>query len=406
MNVLKMALRNIFRNKRRTTLTILAIVLGSSAIIIFGGYAQYSYWGIRESTIRSMTGHVQVYKKGYIAKGGSDPLSYQIDNFEEIKAKLKTLPYVKEVTAQLEFSGLVATDEKTAICAGVGVQPKGEKSMASFVTIIEGADVNENDYEGGVIGVGLHTGLECEIGDYLTIVTSTRAGGINAIDFKVRGVMQSGYKNYDDITIKLPLELVQRLMNAQSVTKVLILLDDTEHTHAFAKSLEKMIDDTDFDLEYRLWEDLAPNYWAVVRILDNIFYFLNVVIACIVIFSIANTLMMSVMERTTEIGTIRAIGTTQRGVLHLFLAEGVLIGLIGGILGIVCGIVCAWIINLKGIHVPPPPGSNRAYTNYILIVPGILLYSFCLAVFTSFVSSILPAIKASKMKIVDAIRYV
>jgi putative ABC transport system permease protein len=134
---------------------------------------------------------------------------------------------------------------------------------------------------------------------------------------------------------------------------------------------------------------------------------MKVIICIIVFFSIANTMSMSVFERIKEIGTLRAIGTTRWGITKLFLVEGVLIGILGGILGIICGILAAQIINLSGgIEVPPPPGMTVSFVCKILIVPKVLLYSFSLTVIVSVLSSLYPAIKASRLRIVDAIHYV
>ncbi len=119
-----LALRNIFRNKRRTIITFLAIISGMVGLIVFGGFVEYSFWGLRESTIRSQLGHIQVYKKGYSEKGIANPSEYLIDDFQKLEELFYKIPYVELVTARLSFSGLISTGENTLICKGSGVIPE------------------------------------------------------------------------------------------------------------------------------------------------------------------------------------------------------------------------------------------------------------------------------------------
>jgi putative ABC transport system permease protein len=154
------------------------------------------------------------------------------------------------------------------------------------------------------------------------------------------------------------------------------------------------------------WKDLADFYYKVVDLYDGIFRVVKIIIGAIVFFSIANTMTMTVFERVQEIGTLRAIGITKGGITSLFIVEGILIGVIGGILGNVVGIAVAKIINLcGGVEMTPPPGMTVGFNAEILIVPEVLLYGFVLTVLVSVVSSVYPAFKASRLQIVDALRF-
>lgn len=157
-------------------------------------------------------------------------------------------------------------------------------------------------------------------------------------------------------------------------------------------------------MELKTWSELAPFYHAVVRMYNGMFGVVKVIIAILVLFSIANTMTMSVFERVKEIGTLRAIGTKKSGILMLFLWEGFLIGIIGAVLGIIAGILVAQGINLcGGIYIPPPPAMNRGYQALILIVPGVLLYAFLSTVIISTISSFYPALRATRLSIVESL---
>nr|VFK53678.1 MAG: putative ABC transport system permease protein [Candidatus Kentron sp. TUN]VFK54064.1 MAG: putative ABC transport system permease protein [Candidatus Kentron sp. TUN]VFK55264.1 MAG: putative ABC transport system permease protein [Candidatus Kentron sp. TUN] len=406
MKTFTLGIRNILRNKRRTLLTLLAIVSGVTGIVVFGGFIEFAFEGLRESTIRTQLGHVQIYRQGYSEYGVADPAEYLIEEPDRVEAALSTLPHIASITQRLSFSGLISNGNQTITCKAVGVVPGREEAFSSFETILDGQQLEESMDDGGVIGKELANALNARIGDYLTVLTTTLDGIINAVEFRVVGIAQTGSQDYDSVFVKLPLPMVQRAMDTRSVEKILVMLDDTRHLPAFLDPMEAALDASGVNLEYKRWDELAPFYHKVVALYQGMFGVIKVIIGVIVLFSIVNTMTMSVFERVREIGTLRAIGTDRTGVMRLFLTEGLLLGIIGGILGILSGIAAATAINLSGgIPIPPPPGMSRGYVSFILIVPEILLYGFLLTVAVSVLSSIWPAWKASRIKIVEALAH-
>ncbi len=228
MKFFKLALRNVFRNKRRTSITFLSIIAGMIALIVFGGFVEYSFWGLRESTIHSQLGHIQIFKKGYSEKGRSNPGEYLIKDFRSIEKKLYRLPEIELVTARLSFSGLISTGEKTLTCKGFGVIPEREKKLASFETLKEGSHLSAENKDEILVGVELKKSLGANMGDYLTILTTNSFGMINAGDLKLIGTGQSGSAEYDAVFVKIPLNAAQTLLDTQSIEKVVILLSKTE----------------------------------------------------------------------------------------------------------------------------------------------------------------------------------
>jgi len=405
MNI-KIAARSVFRNKRRTVITLLSIIFGCVAIIVFGGFVDYSMWGLRESTIHSRLGHLQVYKAGYSEKGGTNPLAYTIKDYPRIRSIIEDEDHVDFVTSRLEFSGLIGGAENSVICVGKGVEPEKERELGMTVSIVEGEDLSSEEPEEGIIGKGLAEGLGVKIDDYLTILTSTAEGALNAVDLKLRGIFRTGVKEYDDVAVMVPMELAKTLLYTENVQSIVVVLDETENTDLVADNLRKEFSQANLDLEIKTWSDLATFYHQVVQLYGGIFWVVRFIILIIVIFSIANTMTMSVFERMREIGTIRAMGTKRRGVLSLFLMEGLILGALGGALGLVFGIIAAKLLSIKGIYIPPPPTMTEGYTALINVVPKDLIFAFSLAVGTSLVSSIYPAFKAARLKVVDALRYI
>jgi putative ABC transport system permease protein len=405
---LKLALRNVFRNRRRTIITLAAMSFGAAAIILFGGFVNAVYWGVRESTIRSQVGHIQIYRKGYSEKGTLAPYDYLIADYAALREQLSAIPHVKTVTARLGFSGLVSTGDTTTSFVGTGVDPEGETDLSSLAVIVDGRDLASRDPRGVILGVGLARAFGVKPGDELTLLTTTKAGSINALAVKVRGIWESGEKAYDDRFLKVGLPEVQRLIDVEGseVQSVVLLLDATDNTAVVRARIDQLIRERGLDLEVKTWEDLALRYHQVRELFGRIFAVLTLIVSIMVIFGITNTMTMAIFERTREIGTVMALGTRRRGVIGMFVLEGLALGALGGLAGVVLGIVLAKVVSAIGIQLPPPPGSTRGFAVQIFVVPSVLAQAFRLSIITATLASLYPAWRAARLNVVEALRHV
>jgi len=405
---LKIALRNVFRNKRRTGLTLLAIVFGAVAIIVFGGYAEQVYVGLRETTINSQLGHIQIFRQGYAEHAKREPESYLLDSetVKKVKDILEEIPEVQVVATRLNFSGLLSNGSTSIGVFGIGMEAELEAEMSSGLTIIKGEDLFADEEDAVLLGEGLAHTMEVQPGEVLTLLSSTADGAINALDVTVAGIFNTYAKEYDDRAMRMNLQHTKLLLYTDEVTRVVVLLKETAFTEKTASLLTARLKDAELEVEIKTWRDLADFYNSVKMMFGNLFGFIQIIVVVIVVLGIANTMMMTVMERTSEIGTIRALGTKKRGVMQLFLLEGLIIGVLGGLLGVFSGIGAAELISAMEIMMPPPPGASKGYPINIKIVPEVLSLSFGLAVVAALCSSFYPAFKASRLRIVDALRFV
>ena len=405
---LTLAVRNLFRNRRRTLITLAAMGFGAAAVIVFGGFVHSVYFRLREATIRSQLGHIQIYRRGYSEKGHIAPYDYLITGYESLHAELTKMEHVKMVTPRLGFSGLISTGETTTSFLGTGVDPDGELDLSSLAVIIEGRDLAKRDPRGIILGVGLARAFGVKPGDELTLLSATTGGAISALAVRVRGVWESGDKAYDDRFLRAPISEVQRLLDVEhaEVQSVVLLLDQTENTALVRDQLTRLIAERGLDLEVKTWDELAVRYHQVRNIFARIFQLITWVVTILVVFSIINTMTMAIFERTREIGTIMAMGTRGRRVISMFLTEGIALGVVGGILGIGLGIVLARLVNSLGLQLPPAPGSNRNIFVTIYLVPEVLAQAFQLSLLTAALASIYPAWRASRLNVVDALRHV
>ena len=196
--------------------------------------------------------------------------------------------------------------------------------------------------------------------------------------------------------------MAQRLMRASGAHEWVVLLRDTEQTDAVAASIRSQITST--GLEVTAWYDLADFYNKTVKLLSRQVSFVKWMIAIIIVLGISNTMMMTVMERTGEIGTSMALGAKRIQILRRFMAEGMIIGLLGGMAGVLLGLALAAAISRVGIPMPPPPGRTEGYLGEIMVTWPLVADALALAFVTTLAAGVYPAWKASRMNIVDALR--
>ena len=127
----RIAFRNIFRNRRRSLITLLVLVMGATGMIMFGGYKETNFWGLRESTIRNRLGHLQVYRKGYLDQDSRKPLEYGLENVEQIRREIEKDPRVSMTTAQISLMGLISNGEKSETFLCTAVEPYRDNQMAA-----------------------------------------------------------------------------------------------------------------------------------------------------------------------------------------------------------------------------------------------------------------------------------
>jgi len=399
--IFKLALRNILRNGRRSAITLTVIVFGAVGLILFGGYKARTFYALRESTIRGRVGHLQIFKEGYSKSQSQKPLDHALDDANAIRNVIERDPRVKMTAAQITLMGLISNGDKSETFIATAVEPAKERLMDS-IRITAGKALPDSESDAVMIGRGLADSMHAKPGDYLTIMTTTTAGSLNAMDVRVAGIFMTGVKEYDERAVKMPIAGAQQLLQTKKIEKLLVFLKNTDDTAAVHSAITARV----HGIEIKEWSELAPFYHQVVALYNGIFGFLGIVVFAIVVFSVANTILMSVFERTREIGTLMAMGTTRGRLRAMFVAEGVGIGVIGGILGLLIGASLAMLINRGHVMLPPPPGYTVGYRLQIMLQPPVLITAFLVSFITATISSIVPALKASRMKIVDALGHI
>lgn len=408
---LLVATRNLTRNRRRASTALLTVAVGLVAMVLADGFIQWVFWAMREGEIQAHLGHVQAVRPGYHAEGIASPFDYMLPEDGPARAELAAMPGVKLMTPRVRLSGLVSRGDTTVSFLGDAVDAAVEQELRKhprYAVLLSAGEYLSaaSDAEPEVLlGRGLARSLGAGVGESVILLANTASGGINAVEARVKGIFVTASEAYDEIALRIPLGLGQTLLRTNDVHMWLFYLDETARTDEFLARFRARAGQEGGGLEFVPWHERADFYNKTTALYSRQMQVVQLIIAIIIVLSISNMLVMNVLERTGEIGTLMAVGFRRRRILRLFLAEGVLIGLVGGAAGVAIGYALAQIISAVGIPMPPPPGMDQGYTAEIRVTWNSLLNAFFTALATTTVAGLYPAWKASRLPIVDALRH-
>jgi putative ABC transport system permease protein len=423
-NILKIAGRNLLRYRRRTLLTSALVVLGIVAVMVFVAVAG-SFKAMMVGQITdSMLGHLQVHRRGYVASIENLPLNMNMPQAmaEKAGAVLSAHAGVADWAPRVKFGAGFSNFAETTNIRIVGVDPEREVA----VTPLAAGRVRGGAQSGAFLRQGeilvptlLARGMAVKAGDSVVLIATNKDGSVNGKTFVVRGELESvtgpgGRDGY--IHIADARELLR--MASAEVSEIAVRLKDPEATEEVAAALAPALGAAQskadkmkqakgpgagMGIEVHPWQRLTP-FANIAKMIDMLTLFIKIMLVSIVLISIMNVMVMAVYERIREIGTISAIGTPPRRVLSLFLAEGLILGVLGAVLGTALSLIA--IHGLKAAKLTFDFGQQQG----LLLAPSIGagdIVAICgIVVLVAVLASLQPAWKASRMDPVQALRHV
>lgn len=395
----RLALLNTFRNRRRTALNLLMIAGGVVSVLLFEGFAANVLRSLRETTIQTQTGHLQIANSVYWNQTYERPREKLMDNHEEIVKDLSRDSAVAYASGRIDFFGLLSKGEKSLSARGMSFDPRVESQRNASFQFVDGKPLHPDQPYTIVLGTGLASRLGVKVGDSLVVLSNTYDGVINALDVTVGGVFQTGIADFDNVTFLISLQASQTLLDTQKVERIVVGLKSTDSTELFYEGVKNRF----AGVEVRTWKSVATLYRQLASFNGVQNRVIEFIILALTFFAILNTVGMSIFERTGEIGTVRAMGETRRTVVWQFLMEGWVLGVMGSGLGVLFGVVISTIINLSGIELTMP-GASMPLTIKIDLVATSFGWAVGLAWFAAAVAAWVPALRASRMNIATALR--
>ncbi len=400
------AWQNTLRNRRRSAVTASIAALGTAAILLAGGFALYTYESLAQAAARD-SGHLVLATPAHFTTDEDVPLQHGLSDVGQLRSTLLADTAVRQVLPRVEFSGLISNGDKSTVMVAVGVDPDNEFAIKGpFLTMKEGSVLatpveGQSDEPEVMLGEALARSLKATPGSSLTLLASTTEGAMNAMDVRVKGIFSTGVPEMDKRLVYTSVATAQRLLVTDRVTSLGVFLNSMEATLPAQARLAAQLP----SLEVQNWEQQAVFYQAVKGLYNRIFGALGIIIGVIVVFVVTNAMAMAIIERTREIGTLRALGTLPGQLLRSLGLEGMLLGGVGAVAGAVLALGVSLLLYVVPMEMPPPPGRSVGYPLNVSIAPTLYLFTMLAMVSLTLIASLAVARKTVHMPVVDALAH-
>jgi ABC-type lipoprotein release transport system permease subunit len=404
----RIAVRDLRRNKRRSALTMIAVMLGLALVIALHSYEMGAMETSIKNNIRVQTGHVQVRAESYDEEKVGLKWEDLLQEPQAVAAQARALPNVRDAAPVLWGSGILNTADESVGLRVYGVDPLAE-TMAPFREgLVAGAWLAPDDRSGILVSRRLAETMGLAVGDGISLLVNTSDEQPDEAIFEIRGLYDSGIPGFDDVTVFLPLAKAQAFTRVgDRASAVVAVLDDQEGVDAVAAALSAP------GLEILTWRALNEMMLTLTESAMGILYLFYGIVMAIVAVVVANTLLMSVFERTREMGILASLGMKGRQIMGMFLVESATLGLLGILLGVGLGSLGAYYlvnvgISLGDLDMSEIAGTgggfalgNTLYGTYVWGDTSVLAV-VCLVIIL--VASLYPAWFATRKEPIDALR--
>ena len=396
------AVQNTLRNRRRSLVTVAIAALGTAAILLAGGFALFTYQALAQAAARS-TGHLIVGLPAQFTQDEDTPLQHGLENHKELSRQLLADPEVRQVLPRVSFSGLISNGDKSTVMIAAGVEPDSEFAVKGPFLKMTAGDVLASDAKQAevMLGEGLARSLKAQPGSGLTLLASTTDGALNALDVTVKGLFSTGVPDIDKRLVYTDLPTAQKLLNTTRVSTLGVFLRSMEAT----SPARQRVAAANPALTVQTWLDQAFFYRSVRDLYNRIFGALGLIIGVIVVFVVTNAMAMAIIERTREIGTLRALGTLPSQLLRTLALEGMVLGGVGAALGALVAFAIAMLLYVVPIEMPPPPGSSRGYALNVAVDPAMYAATVLAMVVLAMLASAWIARKTVNTPVVEALAH-
>jgi putative ABC transport system permease protein len=386
---------------------------------------------------KNESGHIRIATEGFVQRSRFMPLDELVADPEQLIQAIMAIPEVKKEVAviapRIAFGTLLSNGPKTIAAYGIAGDSTTETQVLNMNrSIVQGRYLEKKGEI--ILGERAAASLGLSVGDRIRIVTQGADYSLRLRRFSIVGLFSTGVPQMDRSFFQIPLEDAQEfLRTGGGVQQILVLLKDYTQADRISAILKQELPksgfpiagismaggvkadtakaegaNTDGALQIQSWTEIGE-YPRLIKLMETIYFWIELVITFLGAFIISNIMMMVVLERKREIGILKALGLNRRETLGLFLTEGALMGLIGSGIGTLLGFLLCWLFSVYGIDFSSAMGSLTFPVDpvfYAVVDLAGIAAMFVLGLAVSMVVSYLPSRRAALLDPVDAIKSV
>ncbi len=411
---IKMAWRNIWRNPRRTILTVLAIAFACVLLVFMLSFQFGSYDTMINASVKINTGHIQIQADGYNSR---KKMELAIADPDAVKSILKNMRGVSAYTCRSRGFALISTENRSYGAMVVGVEPDREARVSTLADIVKqgsywAPSASGEGASGALVGRLLARNLGAKLGDEITILGQGKDGSVAATVIRVQGIYASGMDEFDRSAVHIPLDVFQEVFYMEgAVHEVVAITDNLSLVPDIKTRVQQQLLHSD-TLKHSVvldWDELMPGLRQAIKmdlVSGGISY---MILIMVVAFSILNTFLMAILERTHEFGVMMAVGTKPGRLMRLVLTESAGMTLVGVGTGVVMGCLLTWYFQVHGIEIAGAAELSKQFGMPSRLYPRLSLLSASIGpvvVFViTFLSALYPAMKIRRLKPVEAMNH-
>jgi ABC-type lipoprotein release transport system permease subunit len=396
----KMAFRNLGRNRRRSFFSALALGIGLSLLLLMASVVSGEMNGALDTSIKLQSGHLQVLAKTYDENKSSLAWEDLVEDPAAVTAQIATLAPVKVATPRLFASGIIASGEESTGVRIIGIDPASTANQPFKDGMLSGAWLASDDRSGILVGRALADKLDMKTGDSVNLLVNTSNGEVDQQPFTVRGIYTTRTPAFDQGSIFMPLAKAQAITQTENhASTIFVLLKDKAQTAAVAAALQGGL------YQVKTWEQMNELVMQFEEFANSYMSLLYMIILAITATVIINTLIMSVFERTREIGILAAIGMRGSGIMGMFFAESSLLAVGGIVIGLVLGGSMMYYFTHYGFYIGNMGLSGIMLGERVYALPKIndIVNLSIITFIVTLLAALYPALLAARMEPVEAL---
>jgi ABC-type lipoprotein release transport system permease subunit len=407
--IARLAWRSIWRNRRRTLITVLSIGFGLACTVFFIAIGEGVYAQLIDQVVRLQAGHITMEHPGY---RDAPAVDLWVKAPESLRSRIERLPQVERTKLIILGQGIARSGSGDVSATLMGIEPSVELDTSPLVRhIVAGRYLNEDDGPWVVIGSELAKRLKLKVGKKMVLTTNDAAGNLVDVLCRVRGIFETGSVEIDGYFIQAPIDFARRLFGLpeESATQLGVVLRIPEAQESILQEVRLMV--AEQDIAVLPWQEVIPEIASYIKLDKGSNWIFQAILVFLILFTIFNTILMSVLEREREFAVLLALGTKPVQLRLQILMESAYLGLIGCALGLLVGGLAAWAAQVWGIDLRSLLEEGFTISGFAIsakmharVTTGLLLGTAGLVFGATLILSLIPMHRATRLSIVDQLR--